>query len=176
MKPIAIGQTGAVDALTNDTTGNGRKHKEQQELPTKLPKAGMRLPRNDRKYRKVRYGKRDAWKKMPARFWPWSAKERRFVDEAETEAAADERVVVTPSMMPSALAPPAERTDEVVSMASTREVGSTARLETTDVRDATEGMEDAIWDEGANATALLAMARVVATAFRGRWELIVAEI
>lgn len=27
MKPIAIGQTGAVDALANDTTGNGRKHK-----------------------------------------------------------------------------------------------------------------------------------------------------
>ena len=99
-----------------------------------------------------------------------------MVDEAETEAAADERVVVTPSMMPSALAPPAERTDEVVSMASTREVGSTARLETTDVRDATEDMDDTIWDEGANATALLAMARAVATAFRGRWELIVAEI
>ena len=150
--------------------------KSSRNCQPKLPKAGMRLPRNDRKYRKVRYGKRDAWKKMPARFWPWSAKERRFVDEAETEAAADERVVVTPSMMPSALAPPAERTDEVESMASTREVGSTARLETTDVRDATEGMEDAIWDEGANATALLAMARAVATAFRGRWELIVAEI
>ena len=40
MKPIAIGQAGAVDALANDTTGNGRKHKEQQELPPKVAQGG----------------------------------------------------------------------------------------------------------------------------------------
>jgi hypothetical protein len=36
----------------------------------KFPSAGMRLPRKERKYRKARYGRREAWKKMPAKFCP----------------------------------------------------------------------------------------------------------
>lgn len=74
---------------------------------------------------------------MPARFWPWSANDRRLVDEAYAEAETDERVLVTPSMMPPASPPAPTRTDEVVSMASAMAVGSTTRLESTaDVRDA----------------------------------------
>jgi len=55
----------------------------------KLPRLGVRFPRKPRKYRNSKYGRRDAWKNMPARFCPWSAKERRFdEDDAERASAA----------------------------------------------------------------------------------------
>lgn len=34
----------------------------------------IRFARNDKKYRNSRYGRREAWKKIPARFCPWSEK------------------------------------------------------------------------------------------------------
>ena len=118
---------------------------------------------------------------MPARFCPWSANDRRLVDEAYDAAAeTDERVLVTPSMMPSASPPAPARTDEVVSMASAMAVGSTTRLESTaDVRDAAvDDREEATRAEGANATEPLAMARAaVAATVRGRrWELAIVAI
>ena len=36
MEPIAVGQTGAVHALADDATGDGRQDEQQQELPAKV--------------------------------------------------------------------------------------------------------------------------------------------